>query len=171
MLTGKEIAKRIGKDIIINSFDENRLNPNSYNLRLDDTLKVYEKDIVLDPKKNNPYEIIKIPEEGLLLQPGELYIGSTMEYTESKGLIPCISGRSSIGRLGINVHATAGFGDIGFKGTWTLEIFVVRPVIIYPKMEICQIYFYEPCGDFTNYNGKYIGQRGPTTSKLNTETI
>jgi len=170
MLSGLEIKKRIGKDIVIAPFNEDQVNPNSYNLRLDDTLKVYTGDY-LDPKKENEFKTIKIPEEGLLLQPGELYIGSTIEYTESHGLVPCLSGRSSIGRLGINVHATAGFGDIGFCGTWTLEIFVVKPVMVYPKMKICQIYFEEVQGEYENYKGKYFKQNGPITSKLNTENI
>lgn len=168
MLTGKEIERKIKSgQIVIDPFDKNKINPNSYNLTLNDTLKIYDNNIILDPKRDNKYnELIISPDEGYMLKPGELYIGSTNEYTESNDLIPCLSGRSSIGRLGINVHATAGFGDIGFKGKWTLEIFVVRPVIIYPNMEICQIYFYTPDGDFENYNGRYQGQMGPITSRL-----
>lgn len=171
MLSGLEIKRRNGKDIIIDPFNDDQVNPNSYNLRLANTLKVYKKGIILDPKKDNEYETITIPEDGFVLQPGELYIGSTIEYTESHGLVPCLSGRSSVGRLGINIHATAGFGDIGFKGTWTLEIFVVRPVRVYPGMKICQIYFEEVQGVYENYNGKYLKQSGPVTSKLNTENI
>ena len=100
-----------------------------------------------------------------------LYLAQTMEYTETKKYIPCISGRSSIGRLGINVHITAGFGDIGFGGTWTLELFVINPIYVYPGMEIAQIYFFDPIqdyelGDYILYNGKYQGQNVPTSSRI-----
>lgn len=126
----------------------------------------------LDSKKENEYIEFIIPEEGYVLQPSVLYIGSTNEYTCSEKFIPMINGRSSIGRLGISVHVTAGFGDIGFCGTWTLEITAVEPVRIYPNMEIAQIAFHTPYGK-TNmkYNGKYQWQVEPTTSRMNYDFI
>ena len=159
MLTGSEILKRIEDGrITITPFDKNRVNPNSYNLTLFNELVIYE-DGILDMKKKPVTRTITIPEEGILLTPGNLYLGRTNEFTACKDLIPCLDGRSSIGRLGINVHATAGFGDIGFEGTWTLEISVIKPVIVYPNVEICQIYYYEPIGDTSiKYQGKYKNQ-------------
>ena len=112
ILTGKEIERRLGNEIIIKPYVAEQLNPNSYNLRLHNELLVYKSD-VLDPKENNETEILIIPEEGLILEPGKLYLARTLEYTETQGLVPMILGRSSVGRLGITVHITSGFGDIG----------------------------------------------------------
>lgn len=126
ILTGKEIQKRIGNDIVITPYSEKQLNPNSYNLRLHEELLVYTE-LPLDMKKPNPAEKLVIPESGLLLKPGILYLGRTLESTETHNLVPMLEGRSSIGRLGMLVHVTAGFGDVGFKGFWTLEISVIQP--------------------------------------------
>ena len=89
------------------------------------------------------------------MNPGRLYLGRTVEYTETKGYVPMIEGRSSIGRLGMFIHVTAGFGDVGFCGYWTLEISCIQPVRIYPGIEICQIFYHEITGDVIEYNGKY----------------
>ena len=153
ILAGKEIEERIGKDIIIDPFDKSRLNPNSYNLVLYDQLMIY-KNHEIDMKQSNPTETISIPKAGLLLEPNRLYLGRTHEYTETYNLVPMLEGRSSIGRLGLFIHVTAGFGDVGFKGYWTLEIFCVQPVKIYPKVEVCQIYYHTIEGDYKNYTSK-----------------
>ena len=154
MLSGIEIKNRLGKDIFIKPFDEKRLNTNSYNLRLGDKLLVYDED-VLDMKKKNKYHEIEIPKEGYTLMPGRIYLARTLEWTETRNLVPMLSGRSSVGRLGISIHATAGFGDVGFKGYWTLELFVCQPVKIYSGSEICQIYYDEITGEHNDYRGKY----------------
>lgn len=160
MLTGKEIKKRLNKDIYISCFHEKRLNPNSYNLRLAKKLLVYDN-YILDMKKENSVKEITILENGLILRPGKLYLGMTCEYTATYNLVPVLSGRSSIGRLGISIHVTAGFGDIGFCGHWTLEISCIQPVKIYPFIEICQIYYHEINGDDSiKYNGKYQMNNG-----------
>lgn len=170
MYTGQKILEEIKKgNIVIKPFDKKRINPNSYNLRLGNEIYVYD-DLIIDSKKKNPTKKITIPKEGLLLQPNTLYIGRTKEYTESHNCIPMLSGRSSIGRLGITVHVTAGFGDLGFKGTWTLEIFCIKPVVVYPDMEICQICYFPAIGDTDiTYNGKYLGQIDALPSKMYVE--
>ena len=166
ILSGKEIENRIGSDIIIDPYDKNRINPNSYNLSLHDELIVYSE-TTLDMKRDNPYQKIQIPEDGLELEANRLYLGRTVEYTETKGLVPMLEGRSSVGRLGLFVHVTAGFGDVGFKGFWTLEIFCVQPIRIYAGVEICQIYYHSIEGDYENYSsGKYQGNQGIQTSLL-----
>ena len=166
ILSGKEIIKRKDKDIIINPFDENKINPNSYNLTLHNELMVYDK-TPLDMKKNNPASKIIIPEDGLLLDSRKLYLGRTVEYTETHNLVPMLEGRSSIGRLGLFVHVTAGFGDVGFKGYWTLEIFCVQPIKIYPSVEICQIFYHSVEGDYDPYeSGKYQNNKDIQTSML-----
>jgi len=117
-------------------------------------------------KKNNEMIELLIPEEGLVLYPGTIYIGRTIERTETKGLVPCINGKSSVGRLGISIHATAGFGDIGFEGFWTLEIFVIQPVRVYPGVRIGQLYYEEADGEITStYEGKYQNNTGAEGSK------
>jgi dCTP deaminase len=151
ILSGHEIRKQLGHNILIDPFDESKLNPNSYNLSLHDELLVYEE-VVLDMRKSNRVERVRIPDEGLVLTPNQLYLGRTVERTETHNYVPMIEGRSSIGRLGLFVHVTAGFGDVGFCGYWTLEMFAVQPVKIYPGVQICQLFFHQICGDITEYS-------------------
>lgn len=120
ILSGREIARQVEQgEIQITPFDPKKINPNSYNLSLHDELLVYEGD-VLDMKKPNPTRTIHIPPEGLLLKPGRLYLGRTREFTSTSKFVPMLEGRSSTGRLGLCIHVTAGFGDIGFPvtGRW-----------------------------------------------------
>lgn len=166
ILSGKEIEKRLGSDIIIEPFNNKQLNPNSYNLKLHNELLVYENNL-LDMKKENIARKIVIPEEGLILEPGKLYLGRTVEYTKTDKLVPMLEGRSSIGRLGLFIHVTAGFGDVGFSGYWTLEIFCVQPIKIYPDVEVCQIYYHTIEGDYVQYkSGKYQHNIGIQPSLL-----
>ena len=160
ILSAQEIKKHMGKEIIIEPFDEKRINPNSYNLSLAGELLVYDNH-VLDMKEPNPVSRIIIPEDGLLLEPNRLYLGRTNEYTSTSRYVPMLEGRSSTGRLGLFIHVTAGFGDIGFSGYWTLEIFCVQPVRIYPNVEICQIYYHDIDGEYELYkSGKYQNNTG-----------
>ena len=229
MLTGSEILKQQKKgNINISPFDEERINPNSYNLSLSNELCVYARggtrdnivpigpsiapkreesehesivinnieypkvtiareDILdinlsaiptldsasivnlkpIDSKMDNEVIRFLIPETGLLLYPGVLYIGRTNESVHTNKFIPMINGRSSGGRLGLSVHICAGFGDIGFCGTFTLEISVVEPLIIYPNMEIAQVCFHTPYGKTDRlYKGKYQLQEEATPSRM-----
>jgi dCTP deaminase len=150
VLSGHEIRRQLGSNIVIDPFSESRLNPNSYNLTLHDELMVYEE-LVLDMRKANRVRRMSIPSDGLVLRPNQLYLGRTAERTETHNLVPMIEGRSSIGRLGLFVHVTAGFGDVGFCGYWTLEMFAVQPVRIYAGVAICQIFYHDIHGSFTEY--------------------
>lgn len=154
ILSGEQIKSRIGSDIIIEPFDESKVNPNSYNLSLHNELLIYEE-VVLDIRQPNRYRRIELASEGLVLQPGCLYLGRTCQRTETHSLVPMIEGRSSLGRLGLFVHVTAGFGDVGFSGFWTLEMYAVQPIRIYPGIDICQLIFHEVCGDVEEYCSKY----------------
>ena len=177
-LTGKEILKQIKEGHIeIDPFDESRLNPNSYNIRLAPELMIYDstetdyisgnKIVVLDSHKENKTINLKIPENGFVLQPNTLYLGRTVERTYTDRYVPMIDGRSSTGRLGMLIHATAGFGDVGFNGTWTLEIFVIHPLRVYPYDEIGQISFETLEGDASyQYNGRYNNQKDVTASRF-----
>lgn len=166
ILSGHEIQERRGKSIVIDPFNEQHLNPNSYNLTLHNELMVYEE-VVLDMKSANRVRRIEIPEDGLVLSPNQLYLGRTAERTETHDLVPMIEGRSSVGRLGLFVHVTAGFGDVGFCGYWTLEMFAVQPVRIYPGVPICQIFYHEITGEITEYDSdKYQHNRDIQPSLL-----
>ncbi|APM37291.1 dCTP deaminase [Clostridium kluyveri] len=166
ILSGKEIKNKLGKEIIIEPFNEKQLNPNSYNLRLHNKLLVYEENI-LDMKKVNSAREIIIPNEGFLLEPNKLYLGRTLEYTETDKYVPMVEGRSSVGRLGLFIHVTAGFGDIGFKGYWTLEMFCIQPIKIYPNVEICQTYYHAIEGEYDRYKSeKYQNNKGIQPSLL-----
>jgi dCTP deaminase len=166
ILSGKEIRKRLNQQIFIEPYDEKLLNPNSYNLRLHNELLVYT-DPVLDMRKLPSTETLTIPEDGIQLQPGRLYLGRTIEWTRTEGCVPMLEGRSSIGRLGLFVHVTAGFGDVGFAGYWTLEISAIQPIRIYAGVPICQIFYHEIVGEFDAYrSGKYQNNQGIQPSLL-----
>jgi dCTP deaminase len=165
ILSGQEIAARLGGDIKIDPYNATALNPNSYNLTLHDELMVYEE-LVLDMAKANRVRRIPIPREGIVLSPNQLYLGRTAERTETHNLVPQIEGRSSVGRLGLFVHVTAGFGDVGFVGHWTLEMFAVQPVRIYAGVPICQIFYHEIIGKFDEYDSKYQHNRDIQPSLL-----
>ncbi|MBN2021670.1 MAG: dCTP deaminase [Pirellulales bacterium] len=169
ILSGQEIQARLGGDIIIDPFDPARLNPNSYNLALYGELMVYEE-VVLDMRKPSRVRRILIPPEGLVLHPGQLYLGRTVERTETHKLVPMIEGRSSVGRLGLFVHVTAGFGDVGFRGYWTLEMFAVGPIRIYAGVPICQIFYHDIRGPIAEYvSRKYQDNTDIQPSLLFTE--
>ena len=153
IISGKEIERLINQEIFIDPYNPKQINPNSYNLRLHSELLVYRQQ-VLDMKQDNPTEKMTIPTEGLVLEPGRLYLGRTVENIRTEHHVPLLEGRSSIGRLGIVVHLTAGLGNIGSSGCWTLEIACIQPVRIYPNVEICQIYFQDIRGEHELYQSK-----------------
>jgi dCTP deaminase len=166
VLSGLEIRRQLGRDIVIDPFDESKLNPNSCNLTLHHELMIYEE-VVLDMRRPSRVRRVAIPAEGLVLQPNQLYLGRTVERTETHNLVPMIEGRSSIGRLGLFVHVTAGFGDVGFCGYWTLEMFAVQPVRIYPGVPICQIFYHQVAGEIREYaSDKYQHNRDIQPSLL-----
>jgi dCTP deaminase len=166
ILSGKEIQRRLYNDLIIEPFNVKQLGPNSYNLRLHHELMLYDE-LILDMKQDHKVSHMTIPEEGLVLRPGQLYLGRTIEYTKTDSLVPMLEGRSSIGRLGLFIHITAGFGDVGFSGFWTLEMYCVQPIRIYRNVEICQIFYHTIEGDFTRYeSNKYQNNKGIQPSML-----
>jgi len=192
ILTGSEIEKEVkaGK-IIIDPFDPECLGPNSYDIALGPNIKLYElappdslirqrtimstdgKPIqavvpsVIDPSDpNHPIFDVVMPESGLILWPDKLYLAHTVEAFGSDHFVPRITGRSSFGRYGVNVHCTAGFGDLGYKSQWTLEITVMQPILLRPGMRIAQAYFYEVKGEKTKlYRGKYLNAKGVIESR------
>lgn len=176
ILTDDEICAQIDAGrIVISDFNKSRLGPNSYNLRLSDELMIYDINHgeygvgkVLDMKVKTPTRKLTIPESGFILEPGVLYLGRTVESTTTKyPYVPMLEGRSSIGRLGVQIHVTAGFGDVGFSGCWTLEIATIHRVRIYPFIEIAQIYYHQVVGKCNKpYKGKYQNAQNVQSSRL-----
>lgn len=154
MLSGEEIKQRMQKgDIIITPKDNIVINPNSVNLTLNKKIGYYTESI-LDLKKDNPIEYIEIGEEGLVLTPDKIYVARSNEWTKTSQLIPMISGRSSLGRLGYHAHCSASLGAIGYEGYWHMGIRPTVPIRVYENMKCCQIYFLTPVGEITKtYKG------------------
>jgi len=154
ILSDREILAAIDAgEIVIEPYDRKCLGTNSYDVHLGSTLATYD-DAVLDAKKHNAITSHEIPAEGLVLYPNRLYLGVTQEYTETHATVPFLEGKSSVGRLGIDIHATAGKGDVGFCNHWTLEISVSMPVRVYPGMPIGQLIYFMVSGDIENYYNK-----------------
>ena len=166
ILTDRQILNEMKKGtIIIKPFNRKFLGSNSYDVHLGDWLAMY-KDEILDAKQHNKVHHFKIPREGLILVPSKLYLGVTLEYTETHNHVPFLEGKSSIGRLGIDIHATAGKGDIGFCNTWTLEISVRQPVRIYAGMPIGQLIYFVVDGEVEMpYNKKRNAKYNKRTVK------
>jgi dCTP deaminase len=167
MLTGAEIQQQVASGRIkIQDFDPRYLNPNSYDVALAPKLLVYKPRRWYTPwrkplvwgAKNPPDEIITMPTSGYMIRPGWFYLGSTVEYTETQDYVPAIDGRSSGGRLSLHIHATAGFGDIGFTGVWTLELYSIIPVWVFPYARVAQLSYQTVQGEIRDkYQGRYGG--------------
>lgn len=171
ILSDKKILENIEKgDIVITPFDLKNMGGNSYDVHLSKYFAQYiDKEI--DAKKHNEVKHFEIPEEGFVLKPGELYLGSTLEYTESHKHVPFLEGKSSTGRLGIDIHATAGKGDVGFCGFWTLEISTSIPVKIYPGMPIGQLIYYVVEGEVERLYDKKESAKYSHQDKLPKESM
>ncbi|RAK69616.1 dCTP deaminase [Hymenobacter edaphi] len=160
ILTDEQILAEMERGtIVIEPYDRACLGTNSYDVHLGRYLATY-RDRVLDARRHNQIDVFEIPEEGFVLEQNTLYLGVTEEYTETHAHVPFLEGKSSVGRLGIDIHATAGKGDVGFSNTWTLEISVTQPVRIYRGMPIGQLIYFTVEGAIQNYynrkpNAKY----------------
>ena len=167
ILTDQQILAEIEKGtIVIEPYDRSCLGTNSYDVHLGPYLATY-RDAVLDARSHNEIDTFEIDEvEGFVLQPGRLYLGVTQEYTETHATVPFLEGKSSVGRLGIDIHATAGKGDVGFCNHWTLEISVSMPVRVYRHMPIGQLIYFMVQGDVTTfYNRKQSAKYNERTNK------
>lgn len=106
-------------------------------------------------------------EKGWVLRPGIGYLAHTVERVKTDFFVPVLDGKSSIGRLFVKIHETAGYGDPHFNGQYTLEVTAMHPIRVYPDIRFCQIRFHAIQGDVTPYEGNYTGDdaRGPVASK------
>ncbi|MBK6905488.1 MAG: dCTP deaminase [Saprospirales bacterium] len=165
ILSDSKILEALEKgQIVIEPYRPECLGTNSYDVHLGKYLATY-KNRILDAKKHNEIVVFEIPEEGFVLEPGILYLGVTEEYTETHNSVPFLEGKSSVGRLGIDIHATAGKGDVGFCNTWTLEISCTQPVRIYAGMPIGQLIYFLVEGDIQ----KYYNKKGDAKYTLRTD--
>lgn len=190
ILLGNQIRDYVKEGKIhVSPFKEDNLGPNSYDVSLNKILTCYVGDtdisnyielvekydeIFIDMRVDNKTISFEIPEEGLWLHPGILYLGCTNEEAGSDHFVPMYEGRSSTARLGLQSHISAGFGDLGFKGQWTLEITVTHPLKVYPNVRVGQVFFHDvdstsrnnAIGKSEEYKGKYLTQQGPTSSQM-----
>jgi dCTP deaminase len=159
VLSGKALQSAVESgEILINPFEPKHLNPASYDLTLGDGVTIYQKGLpYLDPKAENPTTSFKIGPEGYILKPGVGYLMHTQESVGTDKYVPAIDGKSSIGRLFVLVHVTAGLGDPGFNGQYTLEVLTTYPIRLYPGMRICQVRFFTVVGEIDLYKGHYQG--------------
>jgi dCTP deaminase len=165
ILTGDEIrTERASGKITIDPFDDTQLNPNSYNYRLAPDLRV-SADAVLDASEPGKWRPIRISEEGIILEPHTLYLGSTVELIGSPHYVASLIGRSSLGRLGMFLQASADLGNLGAIHCWTLEIKVVQRLRIYANMLAGQVSFWRPQGNIRLYSGVYDGFSDATPSQ------
>jgi dCTP deaminase len=154
ILTDQRICEEMARgSIVIAPYDQACLGSNSYDVHLGKTLAVYRNEL-LDARLHNHVDYLEIPDDGLILMPQRFYLGVTQEYTETHRHVPFLEGKSSIGRLGIDIHATAGKGDVGFCNTWTLEISVKQPVRVYAGMPIGQLIYFEIAGEIVTPYGR-----------------
>ena len=172
LLTGPEIEILVDESrITIDPFIRSHCGPNSVDLRLAHDLRIYTLEQgFLDADIDNPTKSVELEEDGTyLLLPGQLYLGRTIERIGSDYYVPIVEGRSSLGRLGCQVHMTAGVGDLGFHGTITLEIAVMHPLRIKPGTRICQALWQTIIGTPRLYKGWYQGQFDATASRAHLE--
>jgi dCTP deaminase len=168
ILNDKRIIQEVNKEnIFISNFDPKRVGPNSYDVTLGKNILLYSN-ATLSVDENNPYVITELSEAGGFLHPGELYLGVTNEFTHTDKFVMMLEGKSSLARLGLTVHITAGVGDLGFGGHWTLEMSVVKPLKIFPGIPIAQIIFFESEEALIPYD-KRIGSANYTINNFNSE--
>lgn len=165
ILTGKKISHEASNGkIVLEPFCETRVTSNSYDLALGPQYIVYDNQII-DPFKKASYQLLDLPEEGIILKKGDFILCESQERVGSEHYVPIIHAKSGIARAGLFVHVTADLIDIGSMGKITFQLYATLPVRIVPGMLIGQVTFWVPEGEIVLYNGKYQGSTGPTASK------
>ncbi|MFB4424355.1 PEP/pyruvate-binding domain-containing protein [Streptomyces sp. QL37] len=169
ILTGPEIEReRTNGRITIEPFTPEQVNPNSYNFRLGTTLRTYAN-MPLDARRTNDFEEIEISDDGYVLEPGRLYLAHTIEVLGSEHYAPTFAARSSVARLGLFINLSASLGDIGYTGQWTLQLYTMNRVRVYPGISIGQMMWWRPQGEIVLYDGKYQGSAGPRSSDIHVD--
>lgn len=157
----KIIAAHICGDIAIDPFEPRNVNPNSYNYRLGPQL--IER--FPEGETSRDSDIFSLPQDGYILQSGRLYLGATYERIGSERYVITLLGRSSLGRLGLYLNATADMGHVGCRSHWTLELSVIQPLRVYPGMRIGQVAFWRVTEADEKYRGRYFRDTLPASNK------
>ncbi len=164
ILTGAEIGKQVAAGAIqISPFDPKQLNPNSYNYRLGNLLRVPHE----SGHSGILFETICIPDDGYLLQPGRMVLGHTSEVLGSSRYAMSLIGRSSLGRLGLFLQVSANLGHTTSSHRWTLELVATQPILLYAGMVIGQISFWANHGDILCMGKTYANFSNPTERVVN----
>ncbi len=178
ILSDADIKKEIASGrVVVDPYDERAVQPSSIDLRVDNLFRVFANNRYpyIDVKKplEDLTELVEVKDgEPFILHPGEFVLGSTLERVAiPDDLVARLEGKSSLGRLGLLIHSTAGYVDPGWDGYLTLELSNVAnlPITIYPGMKIGQLSLFKmssPAERPYSLTGKYQGQRGPTPSRL-----
>ena len=158
ILTGAAIHAAVRRgEITVAPFNQQNLNPNSYNYHLGESLLVHGR---------KGWHRSRIDDAGLILKPGQVYLASTLERIGSDRFVTLLLGRSSLGRLGLFLNITADLGHIGSCSHWTLELTVVQPLRIYPRMTVGQVSFWRTAeADATHYRGRYHRDHSPAPNR------
>jgi dCTP deaminase len=166
ILTGKEIRKQVRAGrITIDPFIPDLMNPNSYNYRLGEIIKIPIRRLQ-SVGQPGIWRTIRLSDDGYILSPGTFYLGHTLETLGSSHFVPILIGRSSLGRLGLFLQIDADLGQLGLRHRWTLELTAVQPIRIYPRMRIGQVSFWKPQGKIKLYDGRYVNTDLPTPSRF-----
>ncbi|WP_448856413.1 dCTP deaminase [Corynebacterium camporealensis] len=180
LLSDKDLRSALDSDkLAIEPFDEALIQPSSIDVRLDKYFRVFNNSRYthIDPKEEMPdlTSLVEVEEgDAFVLHPGEFVLGATLEkFTLPHDLAGRLEGKSSLGRLGLLTHSTAGFIDPGFSGHITLELSNTAnlPISLWPGMKVGQLAIFQMSSPAENPYGtgtlgsKYQGQRGPTPSK------
>lgn len=161
ILTGKEITAQVERGrIVISPFQQDAVNPNSYNYRLGDMLRKQ------DPETGKLQAPMSIPDTGYVLEPHRVYLANTFEVLGSNTYAMSLIGRSSMGRLGLFLQVSANLGHVGSCHSWTLELVAAHRIRIYPRMTIGQLSFWKSCGKLHPYDAGYSLHNGPQPSKF-----
>ncbi|MEU2514500.1 dCTP deaminase [Streptomyces syringium] len=171
ILTGPQITREhaLGR-LVLDPFDDEQVQPNSYNLALGPTLIRYT-DTVLDTRRENAFETINIPDEGFVLTPDRIYLGASVEVLGSDHFVPIIRSRSGAARLGMFVHVTADLIDVGSIGQTTFQLHAVQPVRVHAGDRLAQVTFWRTLGKIVLYDGKYQGSKGPQPSQIHRDAL
>ena len=165
ILTGEKIIHSVRQgDITISNFDENRVNPNSYNYLLGDSIKVFNGS---DDRGVNSFDAVRLDDKGYVLEPGKMYLGVTNEVIGSSKYAMSLIGRSSIGRYGLFLQISADLGHTTSEHRWTLELYACKPIRVYPKMPIGQVSFWSNVGDVVCMGKTYALFNDPMESVNN----
>jgi dCTP deaminase len=160
ILSRTEIDRRVAAgSITITPYCPGQLNSTSYSYRLGQEISELES---ASPAAGHSDSVIEIPETGMRLQPGRLYLSHTYEVIGSRECVVTLMGRPSIGRLGLFVQLSADLGNVGDAHRWTLELTCVQPIVIYPRMLIGELTFWEARGELAYYSGPYTQFSRPT---------